>query len=170
MPEPASASFKYKPDNVSFSDLHPRERDRRTEILTGLQGKQKRIDPKYFYDSHGSALFEHITRLPEYYPTRTERLILERYAKAMSASCGQKCVLIEPGSGSSEKVRLLLGALKPAAYVPMDISAEFLKRSAVQLAEEYPWLQIHAVCTDFSNQEEVPEGLPEGKRVIFYPG
>ena len=170
MPESALASGVLTPDNIVFSDLHPRGNDKRTEILSGLQKKQKSIDPKYFYDIRGSMLFEQITCLPEYYPTRTERQILKRDAKAMAECCGQDCVLIEPGSGSSEKVRLLLDTLKPAAYVPMDISVDFLKQSAIQLAEEYPWLHIHAVCTDFANLEKEPEGIPAGKRVIFYPG
>jgi dimethylhistidine N-methyltransferase len=159
-----------QPDNVVFSDLHPPGGDKRSEILSGLQKKQKSIDPKYFYDARGSSLFEQITTLPEYYPTRTEREILKRDANDMAELCGENCVLIEPGSGSSEKVRLLLDALKPAAYVPMDISSDFLKASAIQLAEEYPWLDVHAVCTDFAKQEKEPEGLPQGKRVIFYPG
>ncbi|MGA9575814.1 MAG: L-histidine N(alpha)-methyltransferase, partial [Lysobacterales bacterium] len=158
------------PDNVVFSDLHPHVSDTRTEILKGLQQQQKRIDPKYFYDKRGSALFEQITDLPEYYPTRTERQLLKRYANAMAEYCGQDCVLIEPGSGSSEKVRLLLDALKPAAYVPMDISAEFLKLAAIQLAEAYPWLHVHAVCADFADHEKVPDGLPAGRYVVFYPG
>lgn len=170
MPEPASTLDVLSPHNLVFSDLHPACRDKRSDILSGLQNKQKSIDPKYFYDIRGSVLFEQITRLPEYYPTRTERKILTSNAKSMAECCGQDCVLIEPGSGSSEKVRLLLDALKPAAYVPMDISVDFLKQSAIQLAEEYPWLQIHAICTDFAKQEKEPEGLPEGKRVIFYPG
>jgi len=158
------------PGNVVFSDLHPRVSDRRTEILDGLMQEQKSIDPKFFYDSRGSSLFEQITELPEYYPTRTERQILKRNARAMAGYCGQNCVLIEPGSGSSEKVRLLLDTLKPAAYVPMDISADFLQHSAIQLAHEYPWLRVHAVCADFADQEKVPEGLPEGRNVVFYPG
>jgi dimethylhistidine N-methyltransferase len=158
------------PANVVFTDLHPRARDKRAEILGGLMQEQKYIDPKYFYDARGSALFEQITGLPEYYPTRTERHILQRNARAMAATCGPDCVLVEPGSGSSEKVRLLLGALKPAAYVPMDISADFLERSAIQLAEEYPWLQVHAVCTDFASLEKLPPGLPANHYVIFYPG
>jgi len=170
MLEPAIAPDDLQPDNVVFSDLHPRVGSRRQEIVSGLQEQQKNIDPKYFYDTRGSELFEQITELPEYYPTRTERQILKRDAQAMAECCGQNCVLIEPGSGSSEKVRLLLDSLKPAAYVPMDISADFLKQSAIQLAEEYPWLNVQAFCTDFANQEKEPEGLPEGKRVIFYPG
>jgi len=170
MSELALASTKSQPDNVVFSDLHPSGGDKRSEILNGLERKQKSIDPKYFYDERGSSLFEQITSLPEYYPTRTERQILKRDAKAIAELCGEDCVLIEPGSGSSEKVRLLLDTLKPAAYVPMDISSDFLKRSAIQLAEEYPWLNIHAVCTDFAKQEKEPEGLPGGKRIVFYPG
>jgi dimethylhistidine N-methyltransferase len=156
--------------NVVFSDLHPRVGNRRLEIINGLQKAQKSIDPKYFYDTRGSELFELITQLPEYYPTRTERQILINNAQAMSDCCPQDCVLIEPGSGSSEKVRLLLDSLQPAAYVPMDISAGFLKRAAIQLSEEYPWLNIHAFCTDFARHKKEPSGLPAGKRVIFYPG
>lgn len=170
MSEFALSSNKSKPDNVVFADLHPSGGDKRSEILSGLQKTQKSIDPKYFYDAFGSSLFEQITALPEYYPTRTERQILKHDAKAMAEWCGENCVLIEPGSGSSEKVRLLLNTLKPAAYVPMDISSDFLKQSAIQLAEEYPWLNVHAVCTDFAKQEKEPEGLPAGKRVVFYPG
>lgn len=170
IPESALALNKSQPDNVVFSDLHPTQGDKRSEILNGLQKKQKTIDPKYFYDARGSSLFEQITALPEYYPTRTERQILKRDAKAMAELCGENCVLVEPGSGSSEKVRLLLDSLKPAAYVPMDISSGFLRQSAIGLAEEYPWLNVHAVCSDFAKQEKEPEGLPGGKRVIFYPG
>lgn len=170
MPKPAVSPKFLQPDNVVFSDLHPRVGDRRLEIINGLQREQKSINPKFFYDIRGSELFEQITELPEYYPTRTERQILNRNSQAMAECCGQNCVLIEPGSGSSEKVRLLLDSLKPAAYVPMDISADFLKQSATQLAAEYPWLNIQAVCTDFAAQEKEPEGLPGGKRVIFYPG
>jgi len=170
MPEPALVSNEEQLDNVVFSNLHPSGVDKHKEILSGLQNRQKSIDSKYFYDIRGSELFEQITELPEYYPTRTERQILIRDAKAMAEFCGQNCVLIEPGSGSSEKVRLLLDTLRPSTYVPMDISDDFLKQSAVQLAEEYPWLNVHAVCTDFVHQEKAPEGLPAGKRVVFYPG
>ncbi len=158
------------PGNVVLSDLNPRVRDKRTEILDGLNQAQKRIDPKYFYDARGSELFERITGLPEYYPTRTERGILASNAGEMAESCGRNCVLIEPGSGNSEKVRLLLDAMQPAAYVPMDISADFLEQAAIQLAEEYPWLWVHAVCADFASLEKMPEGLPDGRSVIFYPG
>ena len=170
MPEVASSRSLSQLDKVVFENRHPRSSDKHTEILAGLLQEQKSIDPKYFYDTRGSELFEQITNLPEYYPTRTERQILKSNAKTMAECCGQNCVLIEPGSGSSEKVRLLLDTLEPAAYVPLDISAEFLKNSAIKLGEEYPWLHVHAVCTDFSNQQDLPGDLPAGKRVVFYPG
>jgi len=157
-------------ENVFFKNQHPGENDSRTEILAGLHQRQKTINPKYFYDTHGSELFEHITKLPEYYPARTERSLYVKHANEIAEYCGKNCVMIEPGSGSSEKVRLLLESLKPTAYVPMDIAKEFLQRSALKLGKEFPWLNIHAVCADFGNYDKAPEGLPEGKRVIFYPG
>jgi len=157
-------------ENVFFKNQQPGEQDSRTEILDGLHQNQKTINPKYFYDTYGSELFERITRLPEYYPTRTERSLYVKHADAIAELCGESCVMIEPGSGSSEKVRLLLDALKPRAYVPMDIAKEFLQRSALKLGKEFSWLNVHAVCADFGKYDEAPEGLPEGKRVIFYPG
>jgi len=157
-------------ENVFFKNQQPGEQDSRSEILDGLHLKQKTINPKYFYDTHGSELFERITKLPEYYPARTERSLYVKYANNIAQYSGENCVLIEPGSGSSEKVRLLLEHLKPRAYVPMDIAKAFLQRSAVKLGQEFPWLNIHAVCADFGGYDEAPDGLPEGKRVIFYPG
>jgi len=157
-------------ENVFFKNQQLDEKSSHTEILAGLYQKQKNINPKFFYDTHGSELFERITKLPEYYPTRTERTLYVKHANEIAEYCGQNCVLIEPGSGSSEKVRLLLESLKPTAYVPMDIAKEFLQRSAVKLGKEFSWLNIHAVCADFGSYGEAPKGLPEGKRVIFYPG
>lgn len=161
---------RHQPDNVHFHDAHPTPGDSRSEILAGLQAKNKKIDPKWFYDAAGSALFEQITQLPEYYPTRTEIGILKQNRAAISACCGSNCVLIEPGSGNSEKARLLLDALRPAAYVPLDISADFLRETADQLGHDYPWLSINAICADFSQSWLFTESLPEGRRVVFYPG
>jgi dimethylhistidine N-methyltransferase len=158
------------PANVHFHHSRSCSADGRGELLRGLQGRRKRVDPKWFYDATGSALFEQITEQPEYYPTRTEADILAKNRAAIRACCGSRCLFIEPGSGSSEKARLLLDALRPAAYVPLDISAEFLRRSAERLGREYPWLQIHAVCADFNRGWPLPAGLPEGRRVVFYPG
>lgn len=159
-----------KLDNVFFEDQQPTAGDSRAELLAGLLQEKKQVNPKYFYDQEGSELFEEITQLQEYYPTRTEISILDQYADEIAAYCGRDCVLIEPGSGSSEKVRLLLDSIKPAAYVPLDISAEFLYQSALKLGREFPWLTIHAICADFSEQWQTRSQLPEGRRVIFYPG
>src|SRR5690349_6578495 len=103
--------------SVRFYDESPEVADFREEVLHGLVASPKRIAPKFFYDQRGSALFEEICRLPEYYPTRVEIDILRRCARAVAALSGPSCVLIELGSGASRKVRLLLEALRPAAYV-----------------------------------------------------
>jgi dimethylhistidine N-methyltransferase len=158
------------PDNVTFHHAQPAPDDIRSELLTSLQQEQKLINPKYFYDKRGSQLFERITRLPEYYPTRTEIEILSRHREAISECCEAGCIVIEPGSGSCEKVRLLLDELQPSAYVPIDISVEILRRAALGLGREYPWLNVHAVCADFNQSWTFTNKLPAGKRVVFYPG
>lgn len=157
-------------DNVFFEDHQPIADDSRAELLAGLLKNQKQVNPKYFYDHEGSELFEQITQLEEYYPTRTEVSILTQNAAEIAAFCGHDCVLIEPGSGNSEKARLLLEPVKPAAYVPVDISADFLHQSALKLGHEFPWLNIHAICADFADPWQTRTQLPGGRRVIFYPG
>lgn len=157
-------------DNVRFYDLHPSRGDTRSEILAGLRQPQKTVNPKWFYDQLGSQLFAEITRLPEYYPTRTETALLTTHAQEISQHCGADCVFIEPGSGNSEKVRLLLDALKPSSYVPVDISAEFLHGAARTLGSEYSWLAIDAICADFGDIAAIESLLPTGRRVVFYPG
>ena len=159
-----------KSDKVVFRNEHPDLSHSREEILAGLQTTQKTVNPKWFYDEYGSQLFDQITRLPEYYPTRTEVAILTENREQISARCGHGCLFIEPGSGSSEKVRILLDTLQPAAYVPMDISADFLQSAALELGGEYPWLDIYAVCADFNQGWSFLDDLPAGKRVVFYPG
>ncbi len=156
--------------NVRFEDQHPGQVDAGLELRRGLGQQQKTINPKFFYDQVGSELFDQITRLPEYYPSRTEKAILATYRNEMASYCGRGSVIIEPGSGSSEKIRLLLHALEPSAYVPLDISADFLRQSAQRLGEEFPGVQIHAICADFSHNWSLPKSLPAGKRVVFYPG
>ena len=141
-----------------------------TELMQGLSARHKRVSPKYFYDAHGSALFEKITEQPEYYPTRTERSILKRHCTDIAGQVGRQRLLLEPGAGSCEKVRLLLEALQPAAYVPMDISGDFLCQSAQRLKEEYPWLPVTALRTDFTHMPALPETLPDAPRCLFYPG
>lgn len=159
-----------EPNNVVFQDQQPAPTQSRAELLAGLKMEQKRVNPKYFYDARGSQLFEQITQQQEYYPTRTEMAILADYAAEIANHCGEDCVLIEPGSGNSEKVRLLLDSIQPAAYVPVDISAEFLYEAAVKLGREFPWLSIHAICADFAERWQDRTELPAGRRVVFYPG
>ena len=157
-------------DNVFFENQLPAPGDSRAELLAGLQQRQKQINPKYFYDARGSELFEKITQQQEYYPTRAERKILVDNAIEIAECCGSDCILIEPGSGSSEKVRLLLDTLQPVAYVPVDISAEFLYESALKLGRDFPWLRVYSICADFSDHWKMHADLPDGRRVVFYPG
>lgn len=155
---------------VHFYDYHPPVADFEAEVIEGLTQTPKQISPKYFYDQRGSELFDAITELPEYYPTRTELSILQDKGEAIADFLGDDCMLVELGSGSSRKIRVLLDALQPAAYVPMDISREHLLGSAKALAEEYPGLEVHAACTDYSTEFQLPE-LPEHlPRVAFFPG
>jgi uncharacterized SAM-dependent methyltransferase len=116
--------------NLRFYDHAPAVVNFRDEVLLGLARWPRSIPPKFFYDDHGSRLFEAICKLPEYYLTRTEIGILGAHAHDMAATVGMGGLLVELGSGSSEKVRLLLGALHPVAYLPMDISREHLWQSA----------------------------------------
>lgn len=158
---------------LRFTDRQPAPADFLTEVLQGLTAPQKRLPPKFFYDHRGSTLFETICETPEYYPTRTETAILSRFTAEIAEAVGPSCVLIEPGSGSMSKVRLLLDALRPAAYLPADISGEHLLAAAGALAAEFPWLHLHAVCMDYGLGLEALDGsgLPEGrKKVVFFPG
>ncbi|MEO0436452.1 MAG: L-histidine N(alpha)-methyltransferase [Pseudomonadota bacterium] len=158
------------PSNVSVRDMEPDQGNATELLLEGLSGAQKQINPKWFYDEHGSELFEQITRLPEYYPTRTERQIFHDNAKSIAEICGVGRSLLEPGSGSCEKVRLLLDALRPKSYMPVDISAEFLFSAAIDLAKEYKWLQVDAVCADFVAGWDFLSHYPAPSRLVFYPG
>lgn len=144
----------------------------RHDVLAGLHDQPRRLPCKYFYDQAGSRLFDRICELPEYYLTRTELGILRRHAAEMAACLGEDCLLIEYGSGSSVKTRLLLDALaSPAGYVPIDISGEHLAQAAAQLAAAYPGLEVLPVCADYSNGHPVPvPRRPVRRRVGFHPG
>lgn len=154
-----------------FYDYNLQAQDQRQEILAGLSQSPKRISAKYFYNQKGSELFEAITKLPEYYPTRTEINLLRKHKQDILNQAGENNVLIEYGSGASTKIRLLLDVLKPQAYVPLDISKDFLYDSAIQLKELFPWLEIHATCLDYRHPATLPEQLsPHAKKVAFFPG
>ncbi len=155
---------------IRFHDLHSTRDKFMADVLRGLEKRPVSIPPKYFYDAKGSRLFDAITHLPEYYPTRTETAILTENASDIAQRVGTGSLLVEPGGGSCEKVHILLEGLKPCAYVPMDISKDFLQLAAEELAIEYPWLEIHAVCTDFTREMHVPPSAPEGTHVAFFPG
>lgn len=144
-----------------------------TEILMGLSRRQKTIHPKYLYDKRGSELFEEITRLKDYYPVHAEREILKRHGIEMSLLMGSDALIIEPGSGAGEKIRLLLPELRnPAGYVPIEISREILLRMTKELGELYPSLKLLPVCADFTAGIDLPVTVDQyrGKKVIFFPG
>ena len=155
---------------ASFHDLHPTADDLAADVLAGFSRVQKSIPPKYFYDAEGSRLFDAITELPEYYPTRTETAMLREYADEIAHKTGTGHLLIEPGSGSCTKARILFEGLQPCAYVPMDISRDHLRMAARRVAVEYPWLEVHAACTDFTRLMTLPPNSPEGRRLAFFPG
>jgi len=150
----------YKPEMISFHDA----------VIDGLSKKSKSIPSKFFYDERGSQLFDLICEQPEYYPPVIERRLLKKRALEIAALTSRGRLLIEPGAGSLEKVRLLLDALHPIAYVPQDISFEHLKSAAHALVADYPWLPIHAVRADFAQTLPIPETTPEAPRLIFFPG
>lgn len=155
---------------MHFHDLHPPMANLKEEVLNGLSSQPKAIPPKFFYDEYGSQLFDQITELSEYYPTRTEIAILQEHGKEMISLLGKDCLLIELGSGSSLKIRVLLDALQPAAYMPIDISKEHLLKSAEILAADYPDLAIHATCADYSDHFHLPYDPNGTPKAAFFPG
>lgn len=142
------------------------------EILMGLAAAQKTISPKYFYDERGSRLFDRICELPEYYPTRTEISILETNAEEMVEMIGPQASLIEFGSGSSTKVRILLQHLrKLAAYVPVDISKDHLVASAAEIAKDFPHIEVLPVSADFTHPFELPNPrVMPVRNIVYFPG
>jgi dimethylhistidine N-methyltransferase len=147
--------------------------DFQTAVLAGLSRAPKELPCKFFYDERGSKLFDDICALEEYYPTRTELGVLEANAERIAALIGENCQLVEFGSGSSVKIRILLDALKSvAAYTPVDISREHLIRSSQDLARDFPDIEVIAVCADYTRPFTVPRprGTPDARRVVFFPG
>jgi dimethylhistidine N-methyltransferase len=142
------------------------------EVLEGLSKPQKDLPCKLFYDERGSALFDEICELEEYYLTRTEMAIMNEYIGQISSVLGRKCLLIELGSGSSTKIRLILDHLKePAGYVPIDISAKHLMKSAALLAKDYPGLKVVPVYADYTQPFSLPAfNFPYSRKVVYYPG
>ena len=141
------------------------------DVLAGLSLRHKSIPCTWLYDHRGSGLFEQITRLPEYYPTRNETWLLERCAGEIAALAGPGASVIELGSGSSRKTPLLLAALdNPACYLPVDISAQFLAESVAALRQRFPALPIVPTVADFTRLGPLDELPPDGRRLVFFPG
>jgi dimethylhistidine N-methyltransferase len=140
----------------------------KSDVIAGLSLPQKAISPKYFYDDAGSRLFERICRLPEYYLTRAELALTRRHLASIARFAGRGCELIEYGSGESLKTRLLIRALRPAAYLPVDISEAALRGAAERLSREFPWLEIVPVNGDFSRPLELPRA--RARRLVYFPG
>lgn len=152
------------------SEDHSSDPDFLKDVISGLSQEQKTLSPKYFYDAKGSALFDQICELDEYYPTRTEvGLLSEKAGEIAQLVDGQH--LIEFGSGSSTKIRILLDAAKGlASYVPVDISREHLLGAANSISNDYPELDVIPVCADFTKSFELPEIVDSGAKAGFFPG
>ena len=142
----------------------------RADVLAGLAAPIPAIPARWFYDHRGSELFEEITRLPEYYPTRTETALLEHKSGEIAAMVGGGEAVIEFGSGSSAKTPILLRAMRPGAYVPVDISGDFLRESAAGLQREFPDLPIYPVEADFTRSFALPPEVQGAAKLGFFPG
>src|SRR4051794_23110480 len=140
------------------------------DVVDGLSQHPKRLPPKYFYDATGSELFEKITLLPEYYPTRTELGILRGRGEAICAIVPKSAALVEFGAGATTKVRLLLNECEFSAYVPVDISGDFLNAQAEALRQDFPGLAVYPVTADFTAPFALPEAVAAMPKVGFFPG
>jgi len=138
------------------------------DVVTGLSLPQKALPPKYFYDDAGSRLFERICRLPEYYLTRAELELTRKHLASITRFARKGCELLEYGSGESLKTRLLIRALRPRIYLPVDISVSALEQAAKRLVREFPWLHVVPVAADFSRSLDLPAA--QGPRVAYFPG
>jgi dimethylhistidine N-methyltransferase len=158
---------------AAFYDLHPATDDFEAAVTEGLSQPQKELPCKFFYDEAGSRLFDEICTLDEYYPTRTEISVLTENRHRIAELIPEQCQLVEFGSGSSVKVRILLESLPAVvAYTPVDISREHLIRSAAALARDFPAIEVSAVCADYTREIEIPRPRmsPEARRIVFFPG
>lgn len=158
-----------QPADVRFIDLLDRDESFEEAFLAGMKARAKALPCRFLYDAQGSALFEAITTLPEYYPTRAEIGILDDHAGAIAELIGPNATLIELGSGSSLKTGILLRRMKaPAAYMPVDVSRAALRAAAGRIAGDYPGLSVVAICADYAAGFSLPES--QGRRAAFFPG
>ena len=157
---------------VRFYNLLSAQQSFLNEVLAGLAKSQKQIPAKFFYDRRGCELFSTICELPEYYLTHTEIAMMQQLAVEMAQLLGAGCLLIEYGSGTSRKTRILLEHLRPPAYMPVDIACEQLRASSRELAQAFPGMQVIAVCADYSEPVVLPECVVPGvkRKVIYFSG
>lgn len=155
---------------LRFYDQHPAPAQLLHEVVEGLRATPRRLSPKFFYDERGSRLFNEICRLPEYYVTRTEMAILGACASDVARHMGEHHVLIELGCGASDKAGILLQAVRPLAYVPIDISRSSLLACAEQLVKEHPAMEVHAICADYTRRVIMPSPVADASRLVFFPG
>jgi len=156
------------PDAAAAEEAATRELAR--EIIAGLGAPVPFVSPKFFYDTLGSHLFEAITALPEYYPTRTEKALLARHAAAIARAAGAGVTLIDLGAGNCEKARLLLGELSVAQYAAVDISVDFLRGSLEALRRDHPHLDVLGIGADLSSDFALPPEVREDRRLFAYLG
>jgi L-histidine N-alpha-methyltransferase len=142
----------------------------RSDVLAGFAARPRAIPARWFYDRPGSELFEAITRLPEYYPTRVETALLAKHSVNVAQIAGAGRAVVEFGSGSSVKTPHLLSAVSPAAYVPIDISGDFLRSSSAELAKGFPGLSVLPVEADFMKPFALPEAIATTPKLGFFPG
>jgi dimethylhistidine N-methyltransferase len=155
----------------AFLQLHHEDRDKvRAELLAGLQAPQAFTSPKYLYDRLGSRLFDAITELPEYYPTRTEAAIFKAHASAMARLQPVGATLVDLGAGNCAKAASLFATFAPARYVAVDISVDYLRQSLSQLQAQHPQLPMLGVGMDFSQSLQLPCEAGDAPKIFFYPG
>ena len=142
------------------------------EVNLGLKKRNKKLNSKWFYDFKGSKLFEEITKLEEYYPTRTEKEILKQYKKEIAKIIGKNSVIIEPGAGDTKKISIFLNTLeKPKKYIPIDISKKYIKKIAKNFKKKFPKVSIKPIGYDYTTNEELPIKINSSENIIiFFPG
>jgi len=156
----------------AFHELHSDTGSFLDDVIAGLSRPRKALPPKYFYDERGCELFEAICETPEYYLTRTETALMRQMAGEMARRLGPRCAVIEHGSGSGSKTRILLEALQPVAYLPIDIARDQLRVTAAGIAHDFPGLPVVAVCADYSRPLALP-GIDQygaRRKVVYFPG
>ncbi len=168
MTEVPSVTTLKSPQFVQLHDAH--SADPRAELSAGLLANPAAIAPKYFYDALGSSLFDAITELPEYYPTRTEAQILRSHGAEIAAAVGVGRTLVDLGAGNCEKAGRLFATLQPRRYVAVDISVEFLRHSLACLQREHTAMDMVGVGVDFSQSLQLPPEVGDAPRTLFYPG